>query len=252
MCNKEISGHKVSVYDSIDELPMVRFHKYQKYLMIDSGVGSDLRSFDERAERIRRFLINNEPDKAVQEMNNLRQCVYLIQTEINPKHLAFATLVKEIDGVPQDDLTDEGIKRVLNTLAEGTNGEVADITEAAKKKIDEELTIYFPKLFEDSEIKEYFNLLRARALKILQNIIAGRNPEDIETEKLTTKLITYSKPKNYAGSDGVEVQYDRQFENLCLSLSEQLHVNPKGFTVKEFYNAFDFLNERARQANKKR
>lgn len=252
MVTKVIAGHKVAVYDSIDELPMVRFHKYQKYLMIDSGVGSDLRSFDERAERIRRFLMNNEPDKAIQEMNNLRQCVYLIQSEINPKHLAFATLVKDIDGFPQDDLSDEGLKRVLETLGDGTIEEVAETTNAAKKKIESELTIYFPKLFEDSDIKEYYNLLRARALKILQNIIAGRNPEDIETEKMTTQLITYSKPKIFSGSNGMEVQYDRQFENLCLSLSEQLHVNPKAFTVKEFYNAFDFLNERAKQANKKR
>ena len=74
------------------------------------------------------------------------------------------------------------------------------------------------------------------------------NPAEIE--KLTTALITYSNPKSFAGSDGVEIQFDRQFENLCLVLSEQLHVKPKDYSVLEFYNAFDFVKERAKQAEK--
>ena len=69
-------------------------------------------------------------------------------------------------------------------------------------------------------------------------------------DAITTQLITYSNPKMFAGSDGVEIQHDRQFENLCLALSEQLHVKPKECSVLEFYNAFDFLQERAKQLEK--
>ena len=47
----------------------------------------------------------------------------------------------------------------------------------------------------------------------------------------------------------MEIRQDREFENLCLALSEQLHVKPKEYTVLEFYNAFDFLKERARKAD---
>ena len=42
----KLGGHKVEIYDSIDELPMVRFHKYSKMLMVDAGVGSDINDFD--------------------------------------------------------------------------------------------------------------------------------------------------------------------------------------------------------------
>lgn len=89
-------------------------------------------------------------------------------------------------------------------------------------------------------------------MAVLANIIAGvKNPDATpEIEKLTTALITYSNPKSFAGSDGVEIQFDRQFENLCLVLSEQLHVKPKEYSVLEFYNAFDFVKERAKQAEK--
>ena len=109
--------------------------------------------------------------------------------------------------------------------------------------------MYFPSLFNDSDVKEYYDLLRKRTLEILNGIVAGKdNPDATEiVEKLTTELITYSNPKVFTGSNGLEIQFDRQFENLCLVLSEQLHVEPKKYTVLEFYNAFDFVKERQKQ-----
>ena len=119
----------------------------------------------------------------------------------------------------------------------------------SKKKIDGELILYFPKLFADSTIKEYYDILKQRTLAVLNGIIEGKI-DNSEVERLTTALITYSHPKLFTGSEGVEVQFDRQFENLCLILSEQLHVRPKDYTVLEFYNAFDFVQERAKEAEK--
>lgn len=46
-----INKHNVVLYDSIDELPMLRFHKYNKMLLVDAGVGSDLSDFDRHIER---------------------------------------------------------------------------------------------------------------------------------------------------------------------------------------------------------
>ena len=114
--------------------------------------------------------------------------------------------------------------------------------------------LYFPRLFANSELKEYFDLMRKRTLAVLENILAGvALPEETErVEKLTTALMIYTQPKTFSGSDGLEIQFDRQFENLCLALSEQLHVEPKKCSVLEFYNAFDFLQERAKQAEKAR
>ena len=122
----------------------------------------------------------------------------------------------------------------------------------SKKKIDEELMLYFPAIFNDSSVKEYFDILKRRTLAVLNNIIAGVDNPDAtpEIEKLTTALITYSYPQLFSGPDSVEIQFDRQFENLCLALSEQLHVKPKEYSVLEFYNAFDFLTDRARKAEK--
>jgi hypothetical protein len=248
----KIGKHRVEIYDTIDELPIVRFHKYQKMLLVDAGVGADINAFDRRIEKARRFLMDGKTEKAQQELENLRQAVFLIQSAINPKHLSFACLVFAVDGVKCTDLSDDGLRKTLEIFADSPNGDLTAQLDAVKKKIDAELRLYFPGIFADSEIKEYYDLLKKRTMGVLANIIAGVNDPDAtpEIEKLTTALITYSNPKSFAGSDGVEIQFDRQFENLCLVLSEQLHVKPKDYSVLEFYNAFDFVQERAKQAEK--
>ena len=252
MVTVKIGTHTVEMYDTIDELPIVRFHKYQKLLLIDAGVGADIAAFDQRIERVRRFLAANKPEQAQKELENLRQCVYLIQSEINPKHRAFAVLIKRFDGEDCTDLSDDALAALTQRLNDAPEQDVTAQLDAVKKKIDGELMLYFPALFEDSEVKEYYDLLRKRTLSVLNAIVDGvADPMVTElVDKLTTALITYSNPKLFAGSDGVEVQFDRQFENLCLVLSEQLHVRPKEYTVLEFYNAFDFVKERSKQAEK--
>lgn len=249
MVTAKIGKHTVEYYDTIEELPVVRFHKYQKLLLVDAGVGATITDFDQRIEKARRFIVAGKPEQAQRELENLRQCVYLIQTGISPKHRAFAAFVTKIDGKECNDLSDDGLVAVTAMLNDAPESELTARLDAVKKKIDGELMLYFPSIFNDSSVKEYYDLLRKRTLEILLGIAEGKeNPASTEiVEKLTTAIITYSNPKIFSGADSVEIQFERQFENLCLALSEQLHVEPKKYTVLEFYNAFDFVKERARQ-----
>lgn len=91
-----INKHNVVLYDSIDELPMLRFHKYNKMLLVDAGVGSDLSDFDRHIEKVIRYLNSPTPNMATVELENMRQNIYFIQSEVSPRHLAFAVLVKSI------------------------------------------------------------------------------------------------------------------------------------------------------------
>ena len=252
MVTVRIGGHEVRMYDAIDELPIARFHRYQRSLLVDAGVGSDISAFDQRIERARRFLMAGDNEKAGRELDNLRQAVFLIQNEVDTKLLSFAALVAEIDGVACEDLSDEGLAKIRGMLEDAPIGEMTARLEAVKKKIDDELQLYFPKVFNDANVKEYYDILRKRSLAILRAIMMDeeRPGATDEVDKWTTALITYSKPQMFTGSEGVEVTFDRQFEDLCLVLSEQVHVDSKALTVLEFYNAFEFVRERARQAEK--
>lgn len=252
----KIGTHTVEMYDAIDELPMARFHKYQKYILIDSGIGSTIEDFDRRIEKARRFCMLNDAANAQKELENMRQCVYMIENGLSPKHLSFACLVFAIDGQQCVDLSDDALQKIVATFADAPVQELTDHLDSVKKKIDGELSLYFPKLFEDSTVKEYFDKIRKRTLLVLKNIVNGVAIPDgtKDVEQVTSELITYSNPQRFTGAENAEIMFDRQYENLCVMLSHHLNVNPKQYTVLEFYNAFEFLKERnkeAEQAQKK-
>ena len=245
-----LGGKAVEIYDSIEELPIRRFHVYNKMLLVDAGIGSDLADFDRHIEKTMRLIQGKNPQMALVELRNMRTNVYFVQQNLSPKYLAFAALVKSIDGRPCEDISEDGLRGVLEKLGGATTGEMTAESEAVKKKIDEELRTYFPRLFDDASVKEYYDKLRGRTLAVLRTVISGEATEDDrkEIERLTNALITYFNPRSFEGSDGAEVQYDRQFENMCLVISQNLHTDPKKMNVLEYYNAFDYVQEQARKA----
>lgn len=123
------------MYDAIDELPIKRFHKFNKMLLIDAGIGSDLADFDTHLQRAIIYAGSKTPQMAITELNNLRQNVWMIQTELSPKHLAFATLVRKIDGVEYEDISDDALKKIIEIFADVPVKEITAPIEAAKKKI---------------------------------------------------------------------------------------------------------------------
>ena len=134
MVTANIGKHTVEFYDTIEELPIVRFHKYQKLLLVDAGIGSDIAAFDQRIERTRRFLMAGKAEQAQQELENMRQCVFLIQSGVNPKHRAFAALVTKIDGQDCTDIGDDALAAITEKLNDVPESELTAQLDAVKKK----------------------------------------------------------------------------------------------------------------------
>ena len=42
-----LANRTIKLYDSIDEMPIENFQRYNKYIIIDAGLGSDIDSVDE-------------------------------------------------------------------------------------------------------------------------------------------------------------------------------------------------------------
>ena len=63
-----IKGHVIKLYDSIDELPIVNFQKYNKCILIDSGLGSDVDSVDSHIVNIARFINSGDKKQAMLEL----------------------------------------------------------------------------------------------------------------------------------------------------------------------------------------
>lgn len=246
----KLGKHHVMLYNSIDELPIVRFHRYNKMLLIDAGLGSDLSAVDGHIERAVRFINGDHKKEAAAEMENIRQTIYLILQGMNPKHLALAALIKEVDGKACDDISDEGLQRTLELLSDVMVRDVTAENEAVKKKIDEELTLYFPDVFDDASEKEYYDIMKRRAQAMLDAVENGETEESTkEIERLTDALVCFTKPRTFAGKDSAEITYDRQFDDMCIMISQQLNTDAKKYTVSEYYSAYQYIKK---QQNKQK
>jgi len=239
-----IKEHVLKMYDSIDEMPIVNFQKYNKYILIDSGLGSDIDSVDSHLVNLAK-LIKTDKAKASQELQNLRQTMHLIVSGISPKHLAFAALIHSIDGEAVTDLSDDNLKSILDKLNEVKHSKIVDFLIWLKKKLDTELVTYFPKDFGDNaKEKEVYDKLKQKTLLKLDGII-NDNDNSEQITKIDDFLFSLYKPKNFTGQDSVEVKYDKQFETTCMYISQETNLNAKSMTVLEFYNTLSELKKQA-------
>lgn len=243
--NKKI----VKVYDSIDEMPIINFQKYNKYLLIDSGIGSDADDIDAHIAHIARYIKNNDTKKALQELQNMRQNMHMINSEISPRYLAFAALIHSIDGKEVNDLSDDGLKAMLTELKKIKHSRVMDFLIWLKKKITFELEMYFPEDFVNPKEKDAYDKLKQRTLLVLDSVITGAdNKKQIET--IDALMFGMHTPKQYAGSGSVEIKYDKQFENTCFLIAQKTSMDAKKMTVLQFYNTVNNIKQQIEAENK--
>lgn len=251
MRNVRIGNHRVLMYDSIDDLPMERFHRYNKFMLIDAGLGSDISTMDAHIEKVTRFMSTGDTESALKELENLRQNIYLVQTEQSPKNLSFACLVAEIDGKEYNDLSEDGLEKVRQLLMDAPRGDVAGVMSAAKKKIDDALMEYFPQMFVSAEEKEYYDMMKRRTVAMLEQIAEGESTERQQTiDTMTDRLVTAVKPKVFTGRSSFQVQHDKGYEKMCLLISSTLGVDAKRMTVLEYYTANEYVHELAKERKK--
>ena len=244
MKNLLINKKIVRVYDSIDEMPIVNFQKYNKYLLIDSGIGSDADDIDAHIVKIAKFIKANNNKKALQELQNMRQNMYMVNNEISPKYLAFAALIHSIDGKEVNDLSDDGLKKLLQDLKDIKHSKVIDFLLWLKKKVTSELETYFPGDFINPKEKEAYDKLKNRTLLVLDSIINDTdNTEQIEL--IDTMMLNMHTPKVFIGSESVEIKYDKQFESTCLLIAQKTNMDARKMTVLQFYNAIDNIKAQA-------
>ncbi len=237
-----IRGKRVELYDSIDELPIRRFHKFNKYMLIDSGIGSDLNDIDTHIYKIMRFINMDDKYNANTQLENLRQSLYMILQENNIKHLSFITLIKSIDGVELIDLSDDNIRSLSEMFNEKPVTFINKLITAIKKKVDDELELYFPGYFDDTAVKEYYDKMRERALLQIDSIINNKDNTTL-INTIEDFLVNLAKPKTFSGNKSIEISYDKHFEEMCLYLKKETGADADTMNVLQFYNAFEYIKK---------
>ena len=239
-----IKGKKIQLYDSIDEMPIVNFQKYNKCVLIDSGLGSDIDSIDNHIVDIAKYVKNGDTKNALQELQNMRQTMHMIVSGVAPKNLAFAALIYSIDGVEQKNLSDEHLQEIINELNELPFGLFIDLVEKLKKKLSTELELYFPSEFDSAKEKEAYSKLKSRTLLQLKELIDD-NDYAKNIAEIDKFLFSLHRPKSFIGKDSDEIRYDKQFESACMMISQKTGLNAKQMTVLEFYNTLVNIQKQA-------
>jgi len=238
----KLNKHKVVVYDSIEDLPIVNYHKYNKLMLVDSGIGSELSDIDAHITKIASFIKTN-PNLAVAELTNLQQSLYFINQNISPKNIAYMALISEVDGDKVTDLSDDNLMKIFGLLNEEKMYLLEKVFNGLKKKINDELEQYFPLIADNVLIKEAYELIKRRANIQLHGIITG---EDIQKEidGINTEILTKEKPKAFSGKESILIKIDKNFDQTCMLISQKLNANAKVLTVMEYYNAVELISDK--------
>lgn len=235
---------EIVVYNSIDELPIINFQKYNKYLLIDAGIGSDADSIDEHIIKIAKFINNGDKSKAIQELQNTRQNIHMVNNEISPKFMAFAALVYSINNKVIKDYSDDGLRKIINELNTVKCGQIANALAWLKKKVSTELETYYPENFSDAKEKEAFDKIKLKTQLQLDSIINDVDHTN-EIYEIDAQLFGMYKPQTFIGSKSVEVLYDKQFESTCTIISQKTNLDAKKMTVLQFYNTLSDIKKQA-------
>jgi len=90
----KVNGHIVQLFDSIDELPILRSFEFKKYLLQDMGIGDSIADVDDHLEKL--FILKQIEDIQT-ESKNLRFNFFNMLSDVDLKSRSFACLVKSID-----------------------------------------------------------------------------------------------------------------------------------------------------------
>ena len=240
------NGKVLKLYDSIDEMPIVNFQKYNKLILLDSGLGSDIDSVDEHIIKVAKYIESGNSKEAIQELQNMRQNMHLIVSNISPKYMAFAALIHSIDGNVVNDLSDDNLKAILSKL-DVKHSVLSHLLDTIKDKITSELKTYFVNEFGGGDAKEnkLYSLFKKKVLLQLSEVYSGDDKTQ-EISLLDYEMLMLFTPKEFIGPHSVEIKYDKQFETACMLISQKTGMNAKSMTILEFYNTLSNLEKQAK------
>lgn len=243
MRTKKINGLSVVLYDSVENMPAVRFQLFNRFMALDAGIGSGFNSLDNHYKEIEKT-IKVDPEKAILMARNGRQNIAFMMQNIDLKMHSFTALVFSINGVEirDIDLSDEGRKSMIETLSRNRIPRSYWISQllSIKKKINDEMEVFFPSIVNNANVKEFYTKLKQKTLLQIKEITGELPAQDEAIEKIDKYLLSLFPPKVYGGSEGVEVIMVKGFEDSCQLLQQmKIEANPRKLTVLAFYRALE-------------
>jgi hypothetical protein len=244
----KFKNHEIEIYDSIQNLPVLRFQKFNKYQMIASEIGNDFADYDKRTEKALAFLHKNMVQEAIQELNNRRQTVFNAYNEFTPIGKSFAVLIKRIDKQVYEMYAPDDLDAILKHLNDiGFNFKTSMIKlREVKKKIETELVVYYPNFFPKNteQNKSYLRVSRVNAM--LDMIINNDDSYSERVFEIEKEILEDDKPNiwNVWQDNNMERVLEVDFQKFGISVMELSGQNLTEITTFTFYATVEHLKEK--------
>jgi uncharacterized protein YgfB (UPF0149 family) len=246
----EVNEHKIKVYQSADELPIKLYSRFQVYKMVESGVGSDMPSVMKHFHKLFEFSNNSLTEAVSGELKNLYYNFFMILQEVNLEAMSFAMLVHSIDDEVVSDRSEEALVKVIEKLSEigVTQQTIKDITEEAKKKINDELRRFCPYFFNEDTTLEYFAQVK-RKIAIIADLVKQDLDTDDRLKEIDKFFALQMLPLNFDqdSQENAVLIAETQFENLLVILQNNGVTDAEHLTTKQFYLRLDYFRKESKK-----
>lgn len=248
----KIGKIKIETYDGMDDMPADKFHQFNAFILIEAQVGSDLDSFGKHLAKMKRFAKDGDIDNHGKECDLLYHSVSLAMQRVSPLMNAFIPMIKTWNGEPFDFVPNDRCDHYVSILSKegATVGFFKRLVNAFKKKVDEQMGLYFPKLSSRGS-SMLFSQLKRMAMALLDEVIRD-NDQSRVIDEIDRYLLSLNEPKVFHGPNGLDVQLTLNFHKMCISLKPHLNENPRKAPATMFFTAVTLLKEKIQKesANK--
>jgi hypothetical protein len=244
----ELGSHSITVFNSITELNIERYNQLNIYILKDSAIGATAQDISEKFTKMFQLIRQKDMEGLQIEAANIVYSLNAILESTNYNHYSFLCFVKEIDGKPIGDITNEQYcRQILTEIGTWlTVGAVAEIGSDVKKKINKELSLFFPEKYSSVNELMYFQQLKRKVEIQLRRLIL-RKPSFLDEQMLSVEkyFLSLDAPKQMRPVKGNAIVEQMQyFELLCTLLEENNVHRPKELTVFEFMSRINHLEKK--------
>lgn len=141
----EFNGLKVELYESIDDLPIDRYNKFQRYALIDAEVGASIGDVVSHLNKVANLIKANSNETALKALNNISESIAMIFSEQQPVNSAYVCLIKSINGKPMTDISEVSINNTIALLnsKRAKHSAISMAVNTVKKNLKQSLSYFF-------------------------------------------------------------------------------------------------------------
>lgn len=107
----------VTLYETIEDLPICQYNLLQEYSIKDSEVGGGVDEILRKLTVLITLINNDLKAEAKQLVANFYQTIWATQNGVNFKSMQFGTIIHAVDGEPVNDYSETNLLKVIADLS---------------------------------------------------------------------------------------------------------------------------------------